>query len=126
MIIEEEIIDFLNMIIMKAKNKEELSKNINTYKDYLVLTGICNDEVLNFIGNIKNKADKIFELKEYFNYFDVRGIISEDDISNEERTVITRSLEKHYHHYIRDNNSSGCGSNYSSNCGTKSTIYRDC
>ncbi len=132
--IDEEIINFLNHIIIKAKTKEELIKNLNTYKDFLEMTEISDSEVINLIGSIKNKADKIFELKEYFNTFDVRGIINSNEISKEPRTPKTITLEKHYHHYIRDyssgcgssnSGSSGCGSSYSSGCGGDST-YRGC
>lgn len=124
MIINDEIIDFINKIISNAKTKEELIKNLNTYKDYLVLTESCDEQTLNFIGNIKNKAEKIFELKEYFETFDVRGIISEGEISGEKKTTKTRALKKHYKHYVSDN-SNLCGSSYSSGCGCD-TIYRRC
>ena len=132
MSINDEIVEFLNRIISKAKTKDELIKNLNTYKDYLVLTEICDSVTLNFIGNIKNNADKIFELKNSFGTFDVRGVVMNNELSNEQRTIKTKTLKKHYDHYVHDDlsscgtSSSSCSSStYSDTCGSSST-YRGC
>ena len=118
--INKEVIDFLNKIIIKAETKEQLINNVNIYKKYLELTEDYDNEFLKFLDYVIKTSDKIFEIKETFGVFDIKGIIKDIDIKDKEITK-RKVVEKHYNHFVHDNSD-----NYSYSCGTSSSTYRSC
>ena len=138
--IDNEVIEFINKIIKKSKSKEDLIKNLETYRNYLVLTEIYEEEVLCFIEKLSNEADKIFAMKDSFGKFDIKGLIDDEELIKENKPK-TKIKEKHYNHYVKDESdySYGCSStpsysnscspsiiSYGSSCGGSTPIYRGC
>ena len=139
MMIDNDVVEFFNKIIKKSKSKEELISNLKTYRDYLVLTEIYDEETLAFTEKILKESDKIFAIKDSFGTFDISGII--DNENKEAKKNKQKVKERHYKHYVKDepNYSGSCNSipsystscspsvlTYGSSCGGSSPIYRGC
>lgn len=126
MMIDNDVVEFFNKIIKKSKSKEELISNLKTYRDYLVLTEIYDEETLAFSEKILKEADKIYAIKDSFKTFDINGIIDkEQEKTNENKSKVK---QKHYNHYVREESNS-CGPSvltYGSSCGSSTPIYRGC
>ena len=137
--IDNDVVEFFNKIIKKSKSKEELISNLKTYRDYLILTEIYDEETLGFSEKLLKEADKIFTMKDSFGTFDITGIINNEQ--KETKKTTPKVKQKHYNHYVKEesNYSGGCNSSfehsnscssssltYGSSCGSSTPIYRGC
>ena len=118
--IDEEMISFIDKLILKAKDTKSLQDNLKTYRDYLVLTELYSEEELNFIDKIITQAPNIIGMKNDFGVFEIKALIDSSDIDESKKV---KKKNRHYEHYT-SYPSTSLGS-YSNGCGS-TTVYRGC
>lgn len=114
---EPEIIEFINRIInFQDISVEEIKENIKKFYEYLVLTKMCEDCVLEKILKIIDCLDEILALKNKLGYIDIGSLLIEPETPKKK---IKKPVDKkHYGHYESSEHSSSCGTSrtYTSRC----------
>lgn len=131
---EQEILKFVKKIIIKEENLEKATNLINEFKEYLDLTKMATDEILNKLDKIILSLPHIYALNKVLNEDDINELLNIfDKTENLKNGKIKQKIKiienKHYDQFglyessancnnSRSVSSSSCGSyNYSSSCG---------
>ena len=149
----EDILEFLTRIIKNsnAKNIEASKESIEKFKEYLMLTTMCDENALNSITNVVGCFEELVNIYEktgicdltaIFNSKEKRGKKQKHNVANErvdeeqatalvkKRTFDRPYQEKHYDRYIptSGNYTSGCASrsSYGSSCGSGGSYGSSC
>ena len=105
---EKEIIEFFNRIINSPSiSEEEINNNVTKFYEYLILTKMCDDELIEKISKIIACLNEILKIKRTMGYIDVNVLIQKS--SNQKRLVM-KPQNRHYNHYESSSSSSSCGS----------------
>ena len=123
MFIGNDIVMFINKIINSQKDPEEIRENVVTFKDYLILTKMADEETIKKVELIIQCFDSIMLIKESMGYIDISQLLDNAVIKKPEKSKPKeykkipqpKVEEKHYHHYVED---------YSSSCGSNISRYR--
>lgn len=114
MFLGNDIIEFIDkMIDIKDISNEDKIKNIEKFREYLILTKTIDDTTLSSIDKIISCLPEILELKQKLGSFDLTSILKEEQENIDKndnlkaKQVVKKYEQKHYNHYY-DSSSSGC------------------
>lgn len=105
---KREVMEFINRIINASNiSEEEIIQNVTNFYEYLVLTKMCDDDLLEKISKIISCLSEILIIKCCFGYVDVNVLLLKPD--SEKKLVKKPQNKKHYGHYESSDSSSFCG-----------------
>lgn len=152
----EDILEFLTRIIKNsnADNIEASKESIEKFKEYLMLTTMCDESTLNSITNVASCFEELVNIYEKTGICDLTPIfnpkekkgkkqknnVEVESVEEEQAPVLVKKRtfdkpyqEKHYDRYIptSSNYTSGCGSSsskssYGSSCGSGGSYGSSC
>lgn len=131
---DNDLIEFVGKIINAgdSSNVSAIKENMTKFREYLDLTKMCSNEVLQEIDIVIGCTDELIALKKKLGSVDVGTIIKQDDEAKlvAEKSIGSKTINinqydsRHYSHYgsvSYDTNSS-----YSSGCGGGSSYRSHC
>lgn len=126
----ENVIEFVNKIVNESKEDEkELANNIKKFKEYLELTKMGDDKVIEWLNRVITCLPELISLKNKLKNIDASTLVDFNTIIVNSKNVkkLTKKSneklndEKHYHHYTRSTSYNCGGGSTSSSCGSVST-----
>ncbi len=119
--LEEQIKFFVNEIVNRSNNSDEIRKNVLTYKSFLINTKLItkNSEISKWLDVVINTAKLIEGIKESDGYVDIISFVEAMGVYHSKINEVKED-PKHYGHY-HETSSSSCGSSSISNdsCGSE-------
>lgn len=122
----DDLIEFVNSIINKSNQKEEIKNNLIKFIEYLKLTKMADEETLQELENIISCIEELLIIKEKFGKCNIIKLLEtkeKEKNKTKTKTKIKKEENIHYRHYHNDYEpsyySSSCGSSYggySSSC----------
>lgn len=106
---KREIMEFINRIINAPDIEEkEVIENVTKFYEYLVLTKMCDDELLEKLSKIISCLPEILIIKNCLGYVDINILLLRSDSTK--KLVKKPQNKKHYGHYETSDSSSYCES----------------
>lgn len=81
MLDEEQVLEFLNMIInTPGISKEEIKKGISFFRNSFILNNMCDADFQNKMSRILSCLDAIIMIKETFGYVNLPALLLEPEM----------------------------------------------
>lgn len=131
---DNDLLEFIGKIINKGDSSDVsvIKDNMTKFRDYLELTKMCSNEVLQGMDIVIGCTDELVALKDKIGSIDISSIIKQKDetkaskekIIGSKKKSIGQYEDKHYCHY--GTISYDTPSYYSSSCGGGSSYRSHC
>lgn len=115
----DNVVEFVNKIINSSQEDDkEIGVNLEKFKEYLKLTKMGDDDIINWMDRVIACLPEIIALKKKIKTINIISIVeleNNNKLKKESKKTLTKkhddnvNVVKHYHHYETVNTSSNCG-----------------